>query len=279
MLLAIAHRTTYRYQRAAQYTVQTLRLSPRGDGVQRTLRWSVRAPGRLLALRDAYGNAVHQLSVDASHYLLDIVAEGEVETLPVRDGRLPHDEGPSPLCFIAATPLTAADEALADLAHRALRGNRAADLVEFAAAVADAIVYERGATHVGSTAAESLALGRGVCQDHAHAFLAGCRLLGIPARYVSGYLLSAAAESTETHAWADAWGADGHWVSIDVTHGELASERHCRLAVGRDYDSGCPIRGLRVGGDGETMTARVNIQARSGAAAGADAVRPAMHEA
>jgi transglutaminase-like putative cysteine protease len=262
MLLAIGHQTVYRYQRAAQYSVQTLRLTPRTDGVQRTIKWSLRAPGRLLAVRDAYGNATHQLSLDAPHYLIDITAEGEVETLPITDGRLPVDDGPSPLFYTVPTPLTAADDALAELAHRRLHGSRAADLIDFAGAVVEAIHYESGRTDANSSAAEALALGRGVCQDHAHVFLAGCRVLGIPARYVSGYLVNEPAVATETHAWADAWGADGHWISIDVTQAGFASERHCRLAVGRDHDSGCPVRGLRVGGGGETMNARVNIHAR-----------------
>ena len=260
MRLAIDHRTIYRYRRPAQYTVQALRLTPRDDGTQRTLQWSVKAPGRLLALRDAYGNRMHQLTIDAAHAHIEIAAEGVVETLPLRDGRLPRDDGPPPLCFVAATTLTAADAGVSDLAHRWLRGSRVSDLLAFAGAVVEAVAYESGHTDVASSAAQALALGRGVCQDQAHVFVAGCRALGIPARYVSGYLLPERDAAIATHAWADAWSADGEWVSIDVTHAAFTSERHCRIAVGRDYDSSCPVRGLRVGGDGESMSARVNIQ-------------------
>ena len=107
----------------------------------------------------------------------------------------------------------------------------------------------------------ALALGRGVCQDHAHLFLACCHAWGIPARYVSGYIDPGTTGHAASHAWVDAWTEDpdfAGWVSIDVTHARLMTDAYCRLAIGRDYDSAAPVRGVRQGGGTETL--RVDVQ-------------------
>ena len=114
-------------------------------------------------------------------------------------------------------------------------------------------------TDVRTAASEVLALGRGVCQDHAHLFLACARALGRPARYVSGYL-HAEAEHMASHAWTDVWWPGQGWVSIDVTNRQYASERHCRLAVARDYEAASPVRGVRTGGGEESMRVDVLVQ-------------------
>jgi transglutaminase-like putative cysteine protease len=106
----------------------------------------------------------------------------------------------------------------------------------------------------------AFARGRGVCQDHAHVFIAGCRTAGIPARYVSGYVYSGEDGEVASHAWVDAWlGKDQGWTSIDVTHRKLANGNHCRLAVGRDYLDACPVRGVRRGGGAEEMQVAVFV--------------------
>jgi transglutaminase-like putative cysteine protease len=133
-------------------------------------------------------------------------------------------------------------------------------LLDFANADYSAIEYQAGTTEVTCTAAEALKLGRGVCQDHAHVFVAGCRLHGLPARYVSGYVHPGDAPHAASHAWADVYLPDEGWVSIDVTHRRFASDYLCRLAVGRDYVSAGPVRGVRIGGGDETLEVRVNIR-------------------
>ena len=101
-----------------------------------------------------------------------------------------------------------------------------------------------------------------MCQDHAHAFIACCRSAGIPARYVSGYFYTGDPGELASHAWADAWmGPDAGWLSIDLTHQALAGERHCRLAIGRDYRDAAPVRGVRHGGGGEAMQVAVVVGA------------------
>ncbi len=166
--------------------------------------------------------------------------------------------GLPPPVFLAMTPLTAADARVRDFAGSQLRGGGAARLIDFAHAVAAAVAYRPGTTHVQTTAAEALALGQGVCQDHAHVFIAGCRASGLPARYVSGYYYrQALGPDTASHAWADVWVPGDGWVSIDITHGCFASDSLVRLAIGRDYDTASPVRGVRVGGGAEAMEARV----------------------
>jgi transglutaminase-like putative cysteine protease len=261
MRFRIEHWTNYRYARRAVSTQQLLRLSPRRDAHQRVTTWTVRAPGSLSVTTDAYANLTHMHTLSGSHGSLRIEAFGELEVDALHDGRLQESGGLPPPVFVSMTPLTAADARLRELAGTRLNGSSAADLLDFAQAVATAVSYRPGTTHVQTTAAEALALGRGVCQDHAHVFIAGCRAVGIPARYVSGYYYRPAlGPVTASHAWADAWVDEG-WVSIDITHGCFASDSLVRLAIGRDYDTACPVRGVRVGGGEEAMETRVVMQA------------------
>lgn len=271
MRYRIEHRTNYRYARTAVSTQQLLRLSPRSDAHQRVAKWTVRAPGSLSVATDAYRNQTHMHTMNRSHGSLRIEACGELEVDALRDGRLDEVGGLPPAVFLASTPLTEADARLLDFAGTLLRKRSAAGLLEFAHAVAGAVAYRPGATHVQTTAAEALALGRGVCQDHGHVFIAGCRAAGIPARYVSGYYYRPGlGPDAASHAWADAWLDDG-WVSIDITHGCFASDALVRLAIGRDYDTACPVRGVRVGGGAEEMEVTVVMQGEDAPAVRHDA--------
>ncbi|MDH4114315.1 MAG: transglutaminase family protein [Burkholderiaceae bacterium] len=261
MRLSILHRTTYRYGSPVFYSIQHLRLTPRDEPHQRTLRWRLKAPGKLNAAPDAYGNLVHTLVLTEAHGDVEIEARGEVEVDALDEGKLEETEGTTPpMTYLAGTPLTAPDDALRAFTGGALRGTDRRALLDFATAVCDAIDYQTGTTEVTSTAAEALRQGRGVCQDHAHVFIAGCRLRGLPARYVSGYVHPGDAPHAASHAWADVYLPGEGWVSIDITHRRFASDHLCRLAVGRDYVSASPVRGVRVGGGDETMQVRVNIR-------------------
>lgn len=261
MRLSILHRTTYRYTSPVFYSIQHLRLTPRDEPHQRTLRWRLKAPGTPAAAPDAYGNLVHTLALTQAHGDVEIEARGEVEVDPLSEGRLGEPAGgPPPLSFLASTPLTAADDRLRAFADLHLRRSDATGLLDFALAVCEAIDYQAGTTEVTSTATEALKLGRGVCQDHAHVFIAGCRLRGLPARYVSGYVYPSDAPHAASHAWADVYLLESGWTSVDVTHRRFASDHLCRLAVGRDYTSAGPVRGVRIGGGDETLEVRVNIR-------------------
>lgn len=270
MLLDIRHETLYRYAVPASYSLQYMRLWPRADGGQRVLNWRIDAPGRRWAQTDAFGNAVFVTSLTDSHDEIRVVAQGQVETLDERGVLLPHDSTVPPLAFALPTRLTDADAAIEELAASVLAGVNPLELADPAPlqplvdTVFARVSYVQGVTDVFHTAAEVLQQGQGVCQDMAHVFLACCRARGIPARYVSGYLLTDAAHAA-SHAWAEAWlprarNGAGAWVGFDVTHQRLAGPELCRLAVGRDFADASPMRGIHVGGSGENLLVNVAVQ-------------------
>ncbi len=266
MKFSVRHETVYRYTLPVDYSIQQLRLTPRLEPHQRVSAWQIQAPGRLQRIVDAYGNVTHTLVLSTPHEQIRLAVSGTLDIEPLRDGRVPvTDDVPgaalSPLVFTVATPLTAADEHVQAFAARHLGdARRAPDFLALATAICDAVVYESGYTEVTSTAAQALALGRGVCQDHAHLFLACCRARGVPARYVSGYVHPGDAPEAASHAWADVWIETDGWVSVDVTHREHPRERHCRLAIGRDYLSAAPVRGVRTGGGEESLEVTVTVR-------------------
>ncbi|MDB5839699.1 MAG: transglutaminase family protein [Herminiimonas sp.] len=264
MILTIRHETVYRYTTPPVYTIQQLRLWPRLEAHQNVLNWHIGASGHCNAFTDAFGNLCHMLTLTGRHDEVRITANGVVEVTPLERGRL-HERGDlSPLVFTVPTRLTTPADTIADFAARHLNGNRTADFLALANAICGAVSYQTGATEVSSTAADALLLGNGVCQDHAHLFLACCHTRQLPARYVSGYIDPGDTSHAQTHAWVDVWVEEvdfSGWISIDVTHSRLQDDAYCRLAVGRDYESAAPVRGTRRGGRDETLAVRVNMSA------------------
>jgi transglutaminase-like putative cysteine protease len=126
-------------------------------------------------------------------------------------------------------------------------------------AVGDRIIYEKSVTRPRTDVAEALALGRGVCQDFAHVFIGVCRALGLPARYVSGYLSHPG--EIATHAWCQVWAGEvAGWVDVDPTHDEFVGDEHVTTAVGRDYHDVPPNRGLWNGRAEESMSVSVKVE-------------------
>ena len=260
MQMHIRHETRYRYDRPVKYSVQSLHLTPRRDWNQRALSWTITAPGRRLEQIDAYGNISHLLTIEEPHREIQIVVRGVVETA---DQESRQDDGAlSPLAYLASTQLTKPDDALRAFAQSALQAHT--DPKARAQALADAVFgavrYKSGTSDVRDSAAEAFRSGEGVCQDHAHVFITAARAVGMPARYVSGYLYTGDASDAASHAWADVWlGVELGWQSMDVTHKRPAVRTYCRLAVGRDYLDAAPVRGVRQGGGGEKMEANVLV--------------------
>ena len=266
MRLSIVHATAYDYDAAVAFGIQYLRLTPYANASQRVIRWSVDAPGGLTRWIDAFGNQCDTLILDQPGERIEIVAGGEVETTDT-GGVLPDEQGTVPVeTYLRATPLTAPDEAIADFAApfaAPATADRLDAVHRIAAAIRDRVDYREGATHVRSSASEALRDGSGVCQDHTHVFIAVCRALEIPARYVSGYLHVPDGEAPESagHAWASAWVDGLGWVSFDVANRTCGTERYVGTAIGLDYDSACPIRGIREGGDaGERLSVTVRVR-------------------
>ena len=266
MQLSIRHETRYRYGAPQAYSIQQLHVTPRAELQQTVLSWQIATPGNCHAYTDAYGNKSHMLTLNEPHQGVLIVAQGVVATTALEQGRLANDEPLSPLIFTVPTRLTAPSGDIAAFAAACLPGaparTRTADLMTLAEHIFGAVAYQSGATNVFSSASDALRLGAGVCQDHAHLFLACCHARGVPARYVSGYIDPGNSGHAASHAWVDAWVDDdgfSGWISIDVTHARLMTEAYCRLAIGRDYDSAAPVRGSRRGAGLETMSVDVQI--------------------
>jgi transglutaminase-like putative cysteine protease len=125
----------------------------------------------------------------------------------------------------------------------------------------ETFTFDPDPTHPATSAVEAFALKRGVCQDYAHVFLAAARHLRVPARYVGGYFLRADGEVMQEagHAWAETFIPDLGWVAFDPANGISATDAHVRVAVGLDYLGAAPIRGVRIGGAGETLAVTVHV--------------------
>lgn len=256
MKLSISHDTTYRYEDQVRSSIQYLRMTPHDSERQQVLNWQLNLPRPVRAQLDPYGNILHVLTLDEPHEAIVIGAQGQVE---IDERSEAEHESQSPLPFLRFTRLTEADEALREFAR--LQSHNRQDrsgLIDLMHALNAHISYQPGATQVDTSAVQAFSGGKGVCQDHAHVFLACARSLGVPARYVSGYLFTESDEHLASHAWAEAW-LDGAWYSFDVTNCLAKPERHLKLAVGLDYLDACPVRGVRMGGGSEQMHARVDV--------------------
>lgn len=262
MRLTISHETAYHYEDQVRTSIQYLRLTPPDNERQQVLNWQLDLPRPAQARRDPFGNILHVLSLEEPHADLLIAARGEVEIDPTREA---EHESQSPLPFLRFTRLTEADEALRGFASQqcGARRDRSA-LIELMGGLHERMAYRPGSTAVETSAAQAFAGGAGVCQDHAHAFIACARSLQVPARYVSGYLFDNDSQHMASHAWAEAW-LDGAWYSFDVTNQLAVPERHLKLAVGLDYLDACPVRGMRRGGGYEQMHANVLVTSALGA--------------
>lgn len=263
MLLNIEHHTRYAYSEPVNYTIQQLRLTPLTGFGQQVKRWDIKVNGDLHAVEDAYGNTTHTLVVDKAHSEIVIIASGEVETgLPfAHQANASLNQGlPLPI-FLRETALTASDEAIRTFAKAFKTApdqqNQALD--DMMHALLARVGYIKGVTQVTTSAIEAFQLGQGVCQDHAHIFIACCRSMGLPARYVSGYLFTEDGSLMQTHAWADVWLPNEGWQSFDVSNGCRTYAVHIRLACGLDYRSASPVSGMRSGGGMEGMASSVVV--------------------
>jgi len=266
MRLAIEHHTRYSYETPVRTANQILRLSPTSNAAQSIETWRIDAEGSLWQWRDQFGNDCHYRYLAETGHDLSLTARGIVVTVP--HAGITADGGPGELpqgVYLRSTVYTAPDAALEALAgdHRAaILQTPESGLVALMNAVHAAVRYEVEDTHVTNTAAEALGRGHGVCQDHAHIIIAACRLIGLPARYVSGYLWAGDASEihTASHAWAEALVPGRGWLSLDGANDVIADDRYVRLSVGLDYTGASPVSGIRIGGGEEKMAVEVSIR-------------------
>ena len=271
MRISVSHETVYSYEAAAAGVIQTLRLTPRNHEGQYVAGWRIdlSADCRLKQHEDAFGNITHSFSAEGPLSTLAVAVEGEVETQDTHGVIRGSVERFPPSLFLRETPLTHADPPISDFARdvQADSGNDVLKLLHgLLTRLHEGIAYDLDPTHVATTAAEAFAAKRGVCQDLTHIFVAASRSLGIPARYVGGYLhrTDGVVQQEAGHAWAEAFVPHLGWVGFDSANGVCPTEAHIRVAVGLDYLGAAPIRGARIGGGLEALGVKVVVDQAGG---------------
>lgn len=267
MRIHIRHITTYTYDAPALAVTQLLRLTPRNFEGQTVRRWRIEldCDGLLKAREDAFGNIMHLLSLNGPVRALTVVADGEVDTNDT-DGMVRGAiEYFPPALYLRETPLTSPSDDIRAYAREATGGTAGLEaLHRLLAAIHRDIAFDTAPTEVGTTAMEAFVLKSGVCQDLTHIFIACARTLGIPARYVGGYLWRADGGANQNqdagHAWAEAFVAGLGWVGFDPANGISSTAAHVRVAAGLDYLGAAPVRGSRTGGPGERLGVIVAVE-------------------
>ena len=228
--------------------------------------WDISVQGgtKELEFEDQHMNRVALLSFDGVGHEITITSSGEVETFDT-SGVIGKHAGFAPLWYFEqSTDLTRAGNLTRKLTKGLLSDvdDPLARLHALSSRVLENVAYMLGHTDIQTSAEDALAAGRGVCQDHAHVFLAAARSMGVPARYVSGYLmLNDTDDQDASHAWAEAHVDGIGWVGFDVSNGISPDERYVRVATGLDYSEAAPISGLRMGDHGkETLTVDIQVQ-------------------
>ena len=283
----LTHVTEFQYDGPVSESYNEVRLRPMHDDRQSCLSFRlVTAPNsQVTAYHDAFGNWVHQFNIFPEHHRLTVHSESVV---------LAHEPPPNgiasmtltdfdargkELCeehfdFIAPTTYVPRLPGLKELVEAANQSS-GGTVLRFVQASSDLIHqrfrYVKGATHVHSSVEDSLCLGAGVCQDFAHLLLGVVRMRGLPARYVSGYLvpqpkndeannLEEVVGGQASHAWTEVFLPGTGWVGFDPTLGSVVGLRHVRVAYGRDYGDVPPVRGVYKGHAGQRLSVDVRVR-------------------
>ncbi|MCW2811799.1 MAG: hypothetical protein JWP61_2257, partial [Friedmanniella sp.] len=272
MRLSIDHKTGFRYASPVQSSYNEARMTPATAPNQTvwTSRVSIDPSPWKFTYTDYWGTTVTTFELHEPHERLTVHAQGVVEThgddLPWDQERRParndlgwpalHDRGviDQMTDFLTLSSRTQpAEELLALVAETTRQPPRLAAL-DVCAIIHEHLAYERGSTKVTSSAREVWELGQGVCQDFSHVALGALRSIGLPARYVSGYLHPGSESpnqtvSGESHSWIEFW--CGSWVAYDPTQRHRLTENYVRVGHGRDYGDVAPLRGTYSGGESE----------------------------
>lgn len=263
MRLDIRHATTYNFAPPMRGVTQSLRLWPSEFEGQTTIDWHVSIEGAVRGadFRDGAGDRIETAVVMGPVEQLIVQVTGSVETTDLSGVLKGHRERVRPMVYLRSTQFTKPDTALRELAEASIKGidtdlERAHALAN---AISDAIRYTPGKTDPETSGAEALASGEGVCQDHAHALIGAALSLGIPARYVTGYLYAEGGIAEASHAWAELHLSDLGWVGFDASNGVCPNETYVRLGSGYDAVDAAPIRGMAQGAGAEAMDVDVSV--------------------
>ncbi|MEM8485592.1 MAG: transglutaminase family protein [Bacteroidota bacterium] len=279
MRYTIQHITRFQYDRPVRESVTELRMQPRSEGKQLCVNFSISVQPHVAvsSYQDFMLNTVHHFDIPALHTELLLQADATVEVMPFStlpdalpaiswdaldgEARDIHWDYVNPSDFAQSTPL------LLTMAKE-LKLGRLADplttLIKLNKSIYEGFDYAPQSTHVESRIDEALKVRRGVCQDFTHIMITLGRMVGIPCRYVSGYLFhrnedeDRSAEDA-THAWMEAWLPELGWIGFDPTNNLIAGERHIRVAIGRDYADVPPTRGTFKGDATERLGVGVRV--------------------
>ena len=288
MRIRIAHRTDYRYDPPAAGVIQMLRLTPRNHEGQHVVRWriDVSADARLAAQEDAFGNITHVFSADGPFAELSVEVDGEVETQNNNGVVRGTVERFGPSLFLRETALTQADAAIRDFAH-GIRAEKGGEILGELHGLLDRLyedmAHDADERDSAANAAAAFAAKHGPPRDLSHIFIGAARCLGIPARYVAGYIrheeggqaqmqaqLGAQAQVQDQvpdqaqpqaagHAWAEAFVPELGWIAFDPTNGFCPTDCHVRVAIGLDALGAAPVRRMRYGVGAETSAVAIKV--------------------
>jgi transglutaminase-like putative cysteine protease len=267
MHLAIRHVTTYWFESPVSHGLQRLRLRPKPTHGQRVERWDMDFVGVRFEAEydDHHQNHTTLVSVEPGATEVTVTCNGVVETAD-RSGVVGPHVGAVPLwALLNQTELTRPGPRMKALAGRFSREADRLDMLHrLAEAILEEVAYEPGRTDSGTSAEAALSTAAGVCQDHAHVFIGCARLLEVPARYVSGYLmLNDTVEQEAGHGWAEAHVEGLGWVGFDVSNAISPDARYVRVATGRDYAEAAPVTGLSWGAGESELKVALAVEQQS----------------
>jgi transglutaminase-like putative cysteine protease len=270
MRITVEHRTQLSYSDDVVESVMDSRLGPRTDEHQRWISFELRVEPTASVRRynDGFGNAAHLITIARPHRTIDVVMRGEIETTladPFQPPRArPTALGPGDsIDFLSGSPLIPRVAELVAMAQPFADKPAFEAVQELMHLVNERLDYRPDVTTVETSVTEVLTHSSGVCQDFAHVLIGLCRAIGIPARYVSGYILVGADPdapkrgAAASHAWVEAFTPTHGWRGFDPTNDVLASEHHVKMAVGRDYHDVPPTRGTFRGVADEELAVEV----------------------
>ena len=258
MRLMVNHQTHYSYSEMASNSIQYIKMMPFDNAHQNIISWDISVPGEKQIKRDAFNNLWMTSSQRFAYQQMTIMAQGIVELNPRTENGL--SDQMAPYLFLQPTPSTMCNAEMKEFAHRYVPIIHRENLMILAAAILEYMPYSPQTTDVNTSAIEAFQSGQGVCQDHSHVFIAMCKSLGVPARYVSGYLYVPDMSHLASHAWVEVF-LNEMWYCFDISNQLFKPSSHIYVAIGRDYWDVAPIRGVREQGGLETMQTIVQVLA------------------
>ena len=286
MRLSISHRTSYHYTAPARSNINELRLSPEENSRQKpgSLEINVDPVAELREMRDLFGNLVHHFEVEERHEQLTIQSRAEVETqgsldlamrsmaVPLREFFVEDQESlfefTTDSTYVSKNPETWREAVDIHLSREKTWGALIQGLSD---TIFESCQYEDQDIHGMATSVEIQQCKTGTCQDFSHLLISYCRALGMPARYLSGYLYDPGLDVKEeaefigsgaTHAWVEVHVPTVGWVGIDPTNRRWVDEHYVSVSSGRDYHDVAPVRGSLIGG-GEDRSLEVDVMVRA----------------